>query len=277
MRIRKIIKRIPTYLLLIIFSLMTLMPFAWIVSTSLKEKKDIIVNGALALPTVFHFENYIRAWNEGHFYIYYKNSLIVTSVTVVGVIILALLAAYAFVFLKIKGKSFWFTMVILGLLVPVEIILIPTFFNMKFLHLSDTNWALILPQIGGIVPFGIFLLRGFMRNLPKALIESARIDGATELRTLYHIIIPLVRPALITLLIFTAMWSWNNFFLPTVLVQSDSLRTVPLGLNFFKSSRVFDFTLVAAGSNIIAAPILIIYLIFQKSLIKGITTGAIKG
>lgn len=276
MKLMKIINKIPSYILLLIFSIIAIFPIALILNTSLRNRADIIQNGPIALPKVFHFENYVNAWEQGHFLVYYKNSLIITFATIIGVLVLSLLAAYAFAFLKFKGKSFWYILVILGLIVPVELVVIPTFYNMIFLHLSKTNWVLILPQIAGTVPFGIFLLRGFMKDLPKELMESARIDGASEFRIIFNIVTPLVKPALITLLIFTAMWSWNNFFLPTVLVQRDSLRTVPLGLLFFQSTRLTDFSLIMAGAIIVATPIIVIYLIFQRNLIRGITAGALK-
>lgn len=276
MKMKKIINSIPSYILLIIFSLMALFPILVILNTSLRTRADIIQKGPFAPPTVFHFENYVQAWQLGHFLIYYKNSLIITSATIIGVLAFSLLAAYAFSFLKFKGRSFWYAMIIFGLIIPVELIIIPTFYNMIFLHLAKTHWVLILPQIGATVPFGIFLLRSFMSNLPHELLESARIDGASEFRILFHVVTPLVKPALITLLIFTAMWSWNNFFAPVVLIQREYMRTVPLGLLWFQSTRTTEFPLITAGAMIVAIPIIIIYLIFQRSLIRGITAGALK-
>jgi len=269
-------KRITTYLLLVLFSLITLVPFVWIFMTSLKTTQNLILRGPFALPDIIHWENYAKAWKVGHFALYYKNSFIVAAVTVIGVLAFSLLGAYAFAYLKFKGKGFWFTMVLLGLLIPAELIIVPLFYDLKSMKLLNSYWALILPQIALNIPFGIFLLRGFMKDIPKALLESARMDGSNELQNLYHIILPLVKPAAISLLIFTVMSSWNSFMLPTILIQSDKFRTVPLGLNYFRGKYTIDICMTAAGSNIIAAPVIVIYLIFQRNMIRGMVVGALK-
>lgn len=272
----KVLKRIPTYFLLILFSLVTLVPFLWIFLTSLKVTKDLVTKGPLSMPAILHWENYLKAWKVGHFAVYYKNSIIVAVFTVVGVLLFSLMASYALAYLKFKGKSFWFTMVLLGLLIPGELIIIPLFFDLKSMKLLNTYGALIFPQIALNVPFSIFLLRGFMKDIPYSLLESARMDGSTEFENLFYIVTPLVKPALISLLIFTVIGSWNSFMLPTILIQNDKLRTVPLGLNFFKGKFSMDICLTAAGSNIVAAPIIIVYLIFQRNIIRGMMVGALK-
>ncbi len=270
------IKQLPSYLLLLFFSLATLVPFVWIILTSLKTTKELIQKGPFTMPEVLHWENYAKAWEAGRFALYYKNSIIIALFTVVGVLILSLLGAYAFACLEFKGRSFWFTLVLLGLLIPLEPIIIPLFHNLKAMKLINTHSAIILPQIALNVSFGIFLLRGFIRVIPNALLESARIDGSNELKNLIYIVTPLVKPALISLMIFTVMSSWNSFMLPTIMIQNDELRTVPLGLNAFRGKFTRDIPLTSAGANIIAAPIIIIYLVLQRNMIQGMMMGALK-
>lgn len=270
------VKRIPTYLLLIFFSLYTLLPCFWIILTSVKNRSELVKNGVLAWPESFMWQNYVKAWTAGHFSIYFINSIFIAVVTVIGVICLTLLASYAICFLNFKGKSFWEYLVIFGLLIPFDLIMIPLFFNMRTLGLTNTHWSVILPQIALNIPFSIFLMRGFMKGIPVSLLEAARIDGANEYKTLFSIIAPLVKPAVISLLIFTLICSWNNFMLPTIMISKDKLRTVPLGLNAFKSKYTTDISLTSAGSIIIALPIIVTYLIFQRKLIEGLIVGAVK-
>ena len=267
---------ISTYGLLIFFSLVTLVPFFWIMITSLKNMEDLVCNGPLSLPMVYHWANFYQAWTEGHFSVYYLNSIIITSITAIGVLVSCILASYAFVYLQFKGKQFWFGLIILGLLIPGELTLIPLFQNMKTLGLLNSHAAVYLPQIAGTIPFGIFLLRGFMKDIPVPLIESAKIDGASEFKTLTQIIVPLIMPAIVSLLIFAVIWSWNNFMLPNILLQNDNLRTVPAGLNHFRTRFTMDNTLTSAGSLIVAAPLILIYLVFQRNIIEGMLVGAIK-
>jgi raffinose/stachyose/melibiose transport system permease protein len=259
------------------FAAITLFPFAILISTSLRSMPDIVKNGPLKLPAEWVFSNYPKAWKIGNFAVYYKNSIITTVVTVALVLTLVLLGAYVFSFLEFHGKSILFSLILLGLLIPFQQIMIPLFHTLKGLKLLNTLWAIILPQIALQIPFGIFLMRGFMRDLPASIIESARLDGANELQTLFYIVTPLVRPALVALLIFTAMSSWNNFMLPTIMVQKDALRTVPVGLNYFKDQHFTDFPMMAAATNIIALPIVIVYLVFQRKMIQGMIIGSIKG
>lgn len=270
------VRQIPTLLLLLFFSLYTLLPCLWILVTSVKKRSELVRNGALAWPEAFLWQNYVKAWTVGHFSVYFVNSILIAAVTVTGVIVMTLLASYALSYLKFSGKGMWEYMIILGLLIPFDLIMIPLFFNMRTLGLSNTRMSVILPQIALSIPFSIFLMRGFMKGIPLSLLESARIDGAGEYRTLFSIIAPLVKPAVISLLIFTLISSWNNFMLPTIMISNDKLRTVPLGLNAFKTKYTTDVSLTAAGAVIIALPVIAVYLIFQRKLIDGLIVGAVK-
>ena len=265
------------YIVLGFCCLCTLVPCILIVVTSLRVTKEIIQSGLFGNITVLHWENYIEAWNVGHFSQYFLNSVIIAFWSVIGVIVLSVLGAYALANLNFKGKKIFKTLILMGLVIPLEIIVIPLYYNIQSIGLMDTHWAVILPSIAMTVPFGIFLLSGFITDIPKALVESARIDGSNEFQNLWYIIIPIIKPALISLLIFTFMWTWNGFMLPNIMIKSEAMRTLPLGLDFFRGKNNQNIPLIAAASNMIALPVIIIYLIFQKNLIKGMMIGAVKG
>lgn len=265
------------YAALIFFCICTLVPCILMILTSLRTTAEIVRNGLFSNITTLHWENYLQAWKVGHFSRYFYNSIIVSFFSVVGVLLFSLLGAYALAVLHFRGKGIYKTMIVMGLVIPLEIIVIPLFYDMQSIGLMDTHWAVILPTIAMNIPFGIFLLSGFIKDIPASLLESARIDGASEWRTLWKIVLPIIKPALISLLIFTFMWSWNAFMLPNIMIRSEEMRTLPLGLDFFRGKNTQNIPLTAAASNIIAMPVIIIYLIFQKNLIKGMMVGAVKG
>lgn len=265
------------YTALTICCVCTLIPCILIVITSLRTTKEIVRSGLFGNITTMHWENYIQAWTGGRFSTYFSNSAIISLFSVIGVLLFSLLGAYALSILKFKGKGIFKTLIVMGLVIPLEIIVIPLFYDMQSMGLMDTHWAIILPTIAMNVPFGTFLLSGFIKDIPGSLLEAAKIDGSTEWKSLWYIVAPIIKPALISLLIFTFMWSWNAFMLPNIMIKSESMRTLPLGLDFFRGKNMQNIPLIAAASNIIALPVIIIYLIFQKNLIKGMMVGAVKG
>ncbi|MFD2613636.1 carbohydrate ABC transporter permease [Paenibacillus gansuensis] len=271
-----LLRRFPMYGLLLVFSLATLLPLLWVFLTSLKERKELVRNGPLAWPQVWNWHNYEKAWTAGHFSVYFKNSVFIAAATVIIVLLTVLLASYALSYLQFFGKAFWSYLVMAGLLIPFDLIMIPMFFDLKLVGLLNTRWAVILPQIALSIPFSVFLMRGFMKGMPDSLLEAARIDGAGEFRILFAVVTPIVKPAVISLLIFTLIGSWNNFMLPTIMISDDRLRTVPLGLNAFKTKFTTDITLTSAGAMMIALPVIAVYLVFQRRLIDGLIIGAVK-
>lgn len=265
------------YAALIFCCLCTLIPCMLIIITSLRTTKEIVQSGMFGNITALHWENYAQAWKVGRFSTYFFNSIVISFFSVLGVLLFSLLGAYALAILKFRGKSIFKTLIVMGLVIPLEIIVIPLFYDMQSMGLMDTHWAIILPTIAMNVPFGTFLLSGFIKDIPPSLLESARMDGSTEWKSLWYIVAPIIKPALISLLIFTFMWSWNAFMLPNIMIKSESMRTLPLGLDFFRGKNTQNIPLIAAASNIIALPVVIIYLVFQKNLIKGMMVGAVKG
>jgi raffinose/stachyose/melibiose transport system permease protein len=271
-----ITKRISVYGLLLIAALLTIAPFLLILNTSLRESADIIADGPLALPRMLHWENYFEIWKVGNFPIYFRNSMIVTAAIAFTIVLISLLASYAFSYMKFWGKELLFLFIILGLIIPVELIIIPLFHDLKAMGLLNSLWALILPQIALGMPFSVFLLRGFMKDIPASLLESARIDGSTEWKNMVYIIIPLVMPAVVAVTIFAVMGAWNNYIFPTIFIHDDALRTMPVGLDYFRSKFTMDFSMVSTSAMISALPTILVYVLFQRRIESGLTLGALK-
>jgi raffinose/stachyose/melibiose transport system permease protein len=259
-----------------LLSLFVLVPLFLIFVTALKDRLQIAQN-PLGLPEVYLWENFARAWEQGNFALYFRNSIFITFPSVVAVVVLSLLAAYAFALLKFPWKEGLFIFFLAGMTIPLGVLAIPLFYEMLDLGLIDTHWALILPQIGISMPFGILLLRSFIQSIPREIIEAGRIDGCSDWGLLWRIVVPISRPAIYSLLIFMFTWSWNEFLLATVLLQTKAARTLPLGLNFFRGRYSSDFPMLMAGAIITFIPVVIVYVIFQRQFIKGIAAGSLSG
>lgn len=269
---------IPTVTLLIAISiaLVPMVPILWVLFTALKERGRVIVD-PLALPKgTWHWDNFVVAWVQGGFSKYFGNSLIVSLATVLLILVLALLAAYSFARINFVGKRVLFITFLLGLTIPLSVLIIPLFYLIRNLNLINSPWSLILPQVAKQLPFAILLLYSFIRQLPREIMDAGLIDGCSHRHLLSHIVLPLTRPALLTLLVFNFMWSWNQFLLPWVLIHEDAARTLPVGLNNFQGRYVTDVPLLMAGTTITFMPVILIYLIFQRHFIRGVTAGALK-
>lgn len=270
------VKTTGAYIFLIISCVFTIGPMIFLLSLSLRTKPEIIKEGVLSLPSKLHFENYIKAWETGHFSTYFINSIIISLISVVGVVVFATLIAYAMAYYEFKGKKFVNVLILIGLIIPVEIVVIPLFYDMKFIGILGTRAPVYLTHIALNIPFSVFLLQGFVKDIPKSLVESGRIDGAGELTVLRKIIVPVIKPAIVSIVILIFMWTWNDFMLSNIMLRDDNIRTLPLGLSFFKGKFSRNIPLTSAASTIIMMPVLLVYLIFQKHMIKGLTLGAVK-
>jgi ABC-type glycerol-3-phosphate transport system permease component len=195
----------------------------------------------------------------------------------VGVLVLCILSGFAFAFYKFHGKTALYIYVVAGLSIPFYTIIIPLYFQLRTLNLLNTHWAVIIPQTAITLPFGVLLMRSFMLSIDRAFIEAAQIDGCAPMRLLSWIIVPMSTPAISSLLIFTFMWTWNNLFLPMVVITKSELRTIPLGLTFFQGEYSTEVTLLCATAVVSSLPVLLTYLLFQGQFIRGITAGGIRG
>jgi len=221
--------------------------------------------------------NFATAWEDGHFATYLRSSAIVTVSVVAIATFVSILAGYAFGQMRFRGGTALFYVFLLGLMVPLEATIVPLYYDLRDVGLTDTYWALILPQAGISTAFGTFWMRAFFRSVPRSLVEAARLDGSSSWVTLWRVILPLGRPAVLTMVVLVFMWTWNEFLLALVMVSDEGLRTAPLGLAFFQGRNTSDEALLAAGSVIVATPVVLVYLVLQRHFIRGMLSGAVKG
>ena len=266
--------RTLTYTLLVVFTLLALVPVLQILSAAFSSPE--VAGPGLRFPDGLHWHNFVDAWNRGQFGQYLRSSAIVTVAVVVAAGLLSTLAAYAFGTMRFVGSSVLFYVFLLGLTIPEEALVIPLYYDFRSLHLTDTYWALILPQTAQSVAFGTYWMRTYFLGSSQALIDAARIDGASSWSILWRVLVPSGRPAITTMVVITFMWTWNEFLLALVMVTSDDRRTVPLGLAFFQGQHASDTALLAAGAVLVALPVVLVYLVFQRRFIEGMLTGAVK-
>ena len=267
---------LPRYLVLTIFMLIVLLP-VWGMLMSAFKTDTQITTSPFSLPEKWTLENFQQAWTVGKFNVFFKNSVIVTTAVVVSSVFLSTLSGYAFGQLPMPGKQLLFPLMLLGYMVPFEAVIIPLYNWMNALGLRNTYWALILPQIGLSVSFGTLWMASFFENTPQELVDAATIDGCNRWQTLWLILSPLARPATTTLVVLIFMWTWNEFLLALVMVQTEAMRTLPVGLAFFQGKYTSNLSLMAAGAIIVALPTVLIYILFQRFFIRGMLGGAIKG
>jgi raffinose/stachyose/melibiose transport system permease protein len=266
--------RAATYGLLVLFSVISLVPVIGVLSTALGPKGS---SGAgLKFSTDLHFDNLATAWKQGHFGSYLGNSVIVTVAVVAATAVLATLAAYAFGTMRFPGSNVLFYLFVLGLTLPQEALVVPLYFDLREVRLTDTYWALILPQTAQSLAFGVFWMRTYFRSTGRSIVEAARIDGANSWTTLRRILVPMGRPAVTTLAVVTFLWTWNDFLMALVMVSDDAHRTVPLGLAFFQGQHSTDVALLSAACVLIALPVLVVYIALQRKFIAGMLSGAVK-
>jgi raffinose/stachyose/melibiose transport system permease protein len=269
-------KLLPNYVLLTLFLLVILLPIIGLVFSAFKTDTEVI-KGPFVPPSQLRLDSFEKAWTVGRFNYFFSNSVVVTVVVVIVSVFLSTLTGYAFGLLPVPGRVILFPILLLGYMVPFEAVIIPLYHFMDKLSLTDTYWALILPQIGLSVSFGTLWMSSFFRNVPQELVDAAAIDGCNRWQALWKILWPLARPAVLTLVVLVFMWTWNEFLLALVMVQKETMRTLPVGLAFFQGRYSADIPLMAAGSLIVAGPILLVYIIFQRYFIRGMLGGSVKG
>ena len=265
-----------TYFFLVIFAAITLLPFLWLFVGSFKTNVEVLTASPFSLPSAPHWQNYVTAWVQGGFGKYLKNSVIVTIVS--DFLVLTLAAPIAFVFSKKRffGKRTLFALFTLGMVLPPQIALTSLFRLLKSLGLLNTYFALILPYAGFFLPLAIIVLRGFFAELPDELSEAATIDGASSRQIFLWVLLPLTRPILISLGVLNFVFMWNEFLFAVSFVYSSDRRTITAGLFQFVGQQYSDLGAMAAGIVLSTIPIVIVYLIFQRQIVRGLIAGALK-
>ena len=228
------------------------------------------------LPSHLDFGNIIKAWTVGRFSEYFLNSVIITVPTVVGVVALSALAGYGIARFRFRFRISAFYVLLLGLMVPFQSVMIPLYYQLRDMSLLGTYWAFILPATALGLPFGTFLMQSYFAGIPNDLAEAARIDGCNEVQVFWRVMMPLAGPALGSLTVFQFVWTWNAFLMPLLYMQSETLRPIPLGMMFFQGRYTQDVSLIAAAVTIATVPVIVMYLIFQRQFVRGLTAGSVK-
>ncbi len=271
----RILGRLATYAVFIAVFVVVIYPLFWMFYSSLKDQWQIFAN-PFALPERINLDNYIKAWNAGNFNLYFLNSVIVTVPSVLSVLAVSSLAGYAFARFKFVGSRALFIFFLVGIMVPPQAVIIPSFLIVSRLGLINSFFALILTYLSWS-PIGIFILATFFRSLPQEIEDAAKVDGASSFDVFWRIALPLAKPALATVAIFYFVWVWNDFIYPLLYLQSDVMSTIPLGLMLFQGRYRTDWGMLTAALSIAVAVPLLFYMIFQDKFVRGLTAGALKG
>lgn len=262
--------------LLTVFLVIAVVPIVLMWLTALKTSTELATN-PFGLPREWRFDNFVETWRQGDFGVYLRSSVIVVVPVVACSLVLSVLAGYAFGRFRFRGQGLLFAVFLVGIMIPTEGLIIPLYYVMDGLGLLNSYWALILPQIGLSTSFGAFWMRAFFRDVPGELVDAAAVDGAGPLTTLWRVLLPLARPALATLSLLLFLWTWNEFLLALVLVQDESVRTLPVALSFFQNQYTAQVPLLAAAATIVSTPVLVLYVLLHRQFIEGMIAGSVKG
>ena len=274
-RIRQIISKVISHTILFIGAFIMIVPFIWMLSTSFKAPGKTFVYPPEWIPRPFVWQNYVEMWQALPFSQFFLNSIKISTLSTIGQLLTCSMGAFAFSILKFKGRDFLFLLLIATLMIPYQVTLIPTFILFSKIGWVGTHLPLWVPAFWGGA-FGTFLLRQFYLTIPIDLAESARIDGANIFQIFTHIYLPLSKPAMATLGIFTFMWSWNDLLNPLIYVSELKQLTLTVGLSFFQNQYGGKWTLMMAGAVVSILPILLIFFFAQKYFIQGIAMTGIK-
>ena len=268
---------VATWLILLLGGIIMMIPFLWMVTSSLKTIDEIYTFPPQFIPSALQWQNYYEAWTALPFNRFFLNSAVISVSVVIGQLFTCSLAGYAFGRLRFPGRDMLFLFYLATMMIPFAVIMIPLFVQMQWFGWIDTFWPLIVPAM--FTPWGTFLMRQFMMTLPRELEDACRIDGGSFFRIYWSIILPLTKPALATLGIFTFLGTWNAFLWPLIILSSLELKTIPLGMVAFQARMAMKtpWELIMAAATFSILPILIIFIAGQKYYVQGIVTSGIKG
>lgn len=272
---RSTLSTLLIYALLIAIAFITLLPFAWMLSASLKLDKDVFRFPIEWIPEDPQWENYETIWTRIPFLTFFKNTFKLTVIITFLQLATSSFAAYAFAKLEFRGRNFLFLAYLGSIAIPWQVYMIPQFILMRELDLVDKHLSLILLQ--AFTAFGVFLMRQFFISIPNEILDAARIDGMSEYGIYFRIMLPLSKPALATLTIFSAVFVWNDFMGPLIYLYSESNKTIQLGLRMFIQQYSTDYHLIMAASLVSLIPVITLFLAFQRFFVEGIGTTGIKG
>jgi raffinose/stachyose/melibiose transport system permease protein len=269
-------KLLAQYLVAAFFALVVLFPLVSAAINGFKRNPDLMVH-PFGLPTAWVWENYTSVLQSSAFWRQLLNSTVVMAATAVGVVVLASMPAFVFSRMTFRGREVLFNFFTLGLLFPIAVAILPLYISLRQLNLVDSLWGIILPQVAFGLPGNILILRGFFATVPRELDEAAAIDGCTPAGFFVRVLLPLMRPALAAVAVLTMVGSWNAFFLPLLVLNSEQLYTLPLGIQQFQGQFGTDWAKVLAFVSLSLVPTIIFYLVAERQIVAGLTAGAVKG
>ncbi len=262
------------YTLLLIFTAIFVFPIVWVLLSSLKPQSELFTFPLSILPNDPTLKNYFAAFREGEFLLYFKNSMFVAVTATLITVLINTMAGYALSKFIFKGRDIIFYVMIATLMIPLQVIMVPIFLLLKNLGMLNSLWGIIIPPAA--TPTGIFLARQYILTIPNSLIEAARIDGGGEFFIFHSIILPLATPIIATITIFSFMWRWNDFLWPFIVISTQKFMTVQLALANFVGQYQINWASLLAMTIISMVPMIIVFLLFQKYFVKGLTAGGVK-
>lgn len=270
-------ERTIKYIIMIIVSVIVILPYLWMVSTALKTPSKIFVSPPQWIPDPIRWENFTELFERNNYALYLWNSFKVASLTTLGTVVVASMAGYTLAKIRFPGSNFFFLLFLSAMMLPVEVITIPTFLGLAQFNLTNSHFALIVPQIFGMGgAFGIFMMRQYFITVPNELVEAAKIDGCSNTRTFLKIVLPMASSTMASLVIYTFFNSWNDYFLPLIYLSDSKLYTSTLALSLFANEVGVSWNLVMAASLVSTLPLLIVFFCAQKKFIESLAMSGIK-
>jgi N-acetylglucosamine transport system permease protein len=278
------LKRAPIYVVLVSWAVLVIYPLAWTLFSAFRTDREIMFT-PWGMPSTLHFENFSRAWTKAGIGQFFFNTLLVVIPSLLFTLILSAMVSYVLARYEFPGKRFIQYLFMAGLMFPIFLALVPLYFIMEFFSIRNTFHGLVLVYIAFSLPFTVFFLVGFFKTLPRELMEASIIDGATHTQTFVKVMLPLAQPGLVTMAIFNFLGQWNQFILPTLLMDNSGLKegqtryVLSQGLYFLQIQQQYanDWSGMFAAVSLVMIPTLLVYIIFQEKIEKGLTVGALKG
>ena len=271
------IGKILLWMILIIMAVIQIFPLIWLIDFSLCSSNEMFTTGLLVWPQRIRWDNYVVAWTDGNVLHYLINSAIINVLAVVIVIVISLLASYACTRMFWKWRSFVMTLMLLGMMIPIHATLLPNYKIYSMFHLTDTIWALLVPYVAFSLPQAMFLMTGFLSSIPKELEEAAIIDGCGIYRTIFRVVFPIMIPSISTVAIMTFLNNWNEFIMASTYLSSPKWKTLPFSVLEFTGQYSSNYAVQFAVMALSAAPAVIVYILLNKHITKGVAMGAVKG
>jgi multiple sugar transport system permease protein len=263
------------FVTLLVLAVIWLIPLAWTVDTALKPESETTTVPISWIPSHFTLNAFAEVLSAGGILHWYVNSAITSIIITIVTVLLASLAAYALSCIRFRGKGVLFWLIMAGIMVPTQILIVPLFTEIDSFHMVDTYWGIILPQIAA--PFAVFILKQFFDGIPHELEEAAIVDGASQLRVYWQIWMPLAKPAIAAVAIFTFVASWNNFIWPFIAITDTNMMTIPVGLANVQTAYGIHYAQIMATAVLGGLPLLIVFMFFQKQIVQGVAGAALKG